>query len=271
MEVKVVYGFEHLDGQELGTVPRSLLVEHLTGAVYPELTDLGYLFLSTDMGGTCLNRAQAEVMSDICFRMVKLDLNAISVTEHDAEVNRVIMAKAIEGESQPSKKKKKKKKVLSQLEQPVGASAQPASLESRLDLMESSFQLVVASNEALRSTLETQCRVNDELRSTVQALQTQCGDNEELRSTVQALETKCGALETKCGALNEDNDELKSTVRALETKCEVLEAKCEALETDLVDVKTLLDLRDATLDLFVSAQRSAIVNYESRIRELKNR
>ena len=51
----------------------------------------------------------------------------------------------------------------------------------------------------------------------------------------------------------------------------MLEAKCEALETELVDVKKLLDLRDATLDLFVNAQRSAIVNYERKIRELKNR
>jgi hypothetical protein len=53
------------------------------------------------------------------------------------------------------------------------------------------------------------------------------------------------------------------TIRA---KCEVLEAKCEALETGLLGVKTLLDLRDTTLDLFVNVQRSAILNYESKIR-----
>jgi hypothetical protein len=48
--------------------------------------------------------------------------------------------------------------------------------------MERNFELVVAANEVLRSTLETQYR-----------------DNDELKSTIQALETKCGALE-------EDND-----------------------------------------------------------------
>ena len=96
---------------------------------------------------------------------------------------------------------------------------------------------------------------NQELKTTVQALTT---SNQELKSTVQALTTSNQELKSKCGGL--------------ELRVNSLSTKLAEVDSDLVDVKSLLELRDASLRLFVNdvvAQRSAMLSLEARVRELE--